>query len=328
MNKPYVVSADIEGLLLRWARRRHFDLPNPAHIANFLGRSSFCDEIRVEFSTFMQRIFPALELVPEIELQGGLAERIWQTELTPVSLERAYTDCFIHRDEEHPRTSGVKDRVTGRYIRNVVYLDMTRLVDDMGNDRGLGHRSYAPPLPEQLEKLKEWRVKEVALVDDVIFTGALLERVIQELSQLGINVPLIIAGIGVAEGIHRVNQSKREVWCVRTYKEVIDQVCERDFYPGVPFSGRSLIGGENVGVPYLLPFGKPGEWASIPEEWQRPFSRFCIEQTIKLFAEIERISHKPVLGRDLSRLISTPEGVIPQPDQRVVEALGNQLERV
>ena len=146
-------------------------------------------------------------------------------------------------------------------------------------------------------------VHEVALVDDVIFSGALLERIINLLSRINIQVPLICAGIGIGEGINRINGTKREIRCVRTYEEVIDEVCERDFYPGVPLSGRLLAGGENIGIPYLLPFGNPESWASIPSQQAANFSKFCLRQTISLFDEIERCSDKQVFCRNLGRKV-------------------------
>lgn len=121
----------------------------------------------------------------------------------------------------------------------------------------------------------------------------------------------------MAEGIHRINQSKRTVRYIRRYEEVIDEVCERDFYPGVPFSGRLLVNHENVGVPYLLPFGHPGKWASIPDRWQVSFSGFCLQQTIRLFEEIERCSDRMVGCSELGRMVAT----LPRDGTRFVEAL-------
>lgn len=72
-------------------------------------------------------------------------------------------------------------------------------------------------------------------------------------------------------------------------------------------------------APYILPFGNPGEWASIPKDRQVPFSRFCLSQTEKLFEGIERASGKSVTCKDLTR------GVVglPRDDTRFVDALRN-----
>lgn len=144
-----------------------------------------------------------------------------------------------------------------------------------------------------------------------------MERVARLFTKCDMRVRLICAGIGVTKGLWRLQQLNYEVRCVRQYESVIDEVCERDFYPGVPLSGRTLFGAKNVGVPYLLPFGKPGEWASMPTNWQVPFSAFCIQQTIRLFKEIERHSQRIVTCSDLGRLVVR----LPQDGQRFVNEL-------
>ncbi len=268
MDKPYIVSADIHLLMEQWATEHSFELPS---------REFFC-QLREEFSNYMRRVFSNFELVSEDEISRGLVELVAQSGLPIVSLDRVYFESKLN-------------------------LEIARLVDESGKDRGLGHRAGTPPLVQQIRKLQMSGVREVVFVDDVVFTGALLERIIDLLSRIRIRVPLICAGIGIAEGINRINGTKRETRCVRIYEEVIDEVCERDFYPGVPLSGRLLVGGDNIGVPYLLPFGKPESWASIPSEQTMDFSRFCLHQTATLFDEIERHSGKPVLCRDLGRKV-------------------------
>ena len=276
MSKPYVVSADIHLLMKEWATQHNFALPK---------REFFC-QLREGFSNYMRRIFPNFELVSENEISQGLADLVSKGGLPTVSLDKTY-------------------------FKGELNFEITRLVDSKGENRGLGHRAGALPLSHQIEKLKMSGIREVAVIDDVVFTGELLERIISLLSKIGICVPIVYAGIGVAEGINRINGTQREIRCVRAYKAVIDEVCERDFYPGVPLSGRLLVGDENIGVPYLRPFGNPKNWASIPPENTETFSKFCINQTISLFNEIERCSNKLVFCRDLGRkVIGLPKGGI------------------
>lgn len=282
MDKPYVVSCDIYLLIKEWAKREGFVVPEP----------EFFGQLRREFSAYMSRLFPGFELVSEEELLHKLPLLVAATGLPTISLDRVY-------------------------IQSAMNLQVTRLVDMQGNDRGIGPRAGSPPLWSQIRDLQSSGVHEVALVDDVVFTGALIERVVNLLSKIGIRVPVVCVGVGIAEGIRRINHSKREVHCVRRYEEVIDQVCERDFYPGVPLSGRLLVGSKNIGVPYLLPFGNPGKWASIPAEWQEHFSRFCIIQTIRLFKEIERCSNRMVSCAELGRMVAT----LPQDETKFVDVL-------
>lgn len=280
MQKPYVVSADIFLLTEKWATQYGFVLP----------AGEFFYQLRAEFSSYMRRVFSNFELVSEDEISRGLARLVAESGLSVISLDRVYFESELN-------------------------LEIARLVDKSGKDRGLGHRSGTPPLAQQIRKLQMSGVHEVVVVDDVVFTGALLERIIELLSRMHIRVPLVCAGIGIAEGINRINGTKREVRCVRTYEEVIDEVCERDFYPGVPLSGRLLVGDDNIGFPYLLPFGKPESWASIPSEQATDFSRFCLHQTATLFDEIEWHSGRPILCRDLGRkVIGLPMDETPYTD--------------
>ncbi len=268
MNKPYVVSADIYLLMKKWADQRGFVLPS---------KKFFC-QLREEFSVYMRQIFPGFELVTEDEISLGLARLVDESGLTAISLDRVYFHSNLN-------------------------LEITRLVDNKGNDLGRSHRAGSLPLPQQLQEIQKSGVQQIVLVDDVIFTGNLIKKAIDLLYGIGIRVSLVCAGIGISNGINDINNIGCEVRCVRIYQEVIDEVCERDFYPGVPLSGRLLAGDSNIGIPYILPFGDPEKWASIPSEKTVAFSKFCLYQTIKLFDAIERHSCKPVRCLDLGRMI-------------------------
>ncbi len=147
-------------------------------------------------------------------------------------------------------------------------------------------------------------IRQICLVDDVIFSGVLIDRLIKVLCGYGITVPLVCAGIGIIEGIDRITNGKKiKIDCAKVYDDVIDEVCERDFYLGVPYSGRSVIDNENISIPYFLPYGKPGDWASIPIPFEIEFSKFCIGQSISLFEEIEIVSKRKVCCSDIERKI-------------------------
>lgn len=284
--KPYVVSGDVFILLEEWATQKGLFLPTRA----------FFQQLRGEFITYMQQVFESFEFVPEDELSLGLKGLVDKSGLLPVSIDRVY-------------------------YRSDTSLELTRLVDKRGKDRGLGRRVGTPSLFKQFSNLRSLSNRKIVLVDDVIFTGELLEKVCRILSKLGVQVPLICAGIGIGEGIRRLKAQGVEIHCVRSYEDVIDEICERDFYPGVPLSGRTLIGMVNTGVPYLLPFGNPGKWASIPKKWRVPLSQFCIRQTIKLFEAIEQRSNRPIRCLDLGRGVVS----IPADETRYVDALENVL---
>ena len=273
-QSPYVVSEDIGILMQKWAKERNFNLPN----------NDFFVQLRSEFAQFMIQIFPKFESVNESELSNGLGELVRKTGLFPISLDRVYY-------QSNPG------------------IDISRLVDVEGKDKGLGRRRNSSSLLSQFRELKKLGVKKAVLVDDVLFSGGLAERITNALSDIDIEVPIICAGIAIKEGVDTLSRSGKELKAVKIYDKVIDEVCERDFYPGVPMSGRSLSNNENIGIPYILPFGNPGKWASIPERWQKPFSQFCLKQSIRLFEEVENLSKSFVYCSDLDRkIIYLPNG--------------------
>ena len=266
-TRPYVVSGDIYLLLSKWAKEKNFILPE----------KEFFQELRQELKNYLGQMFIWYEYISEEEISGHLRFAARRTNLPCVSLDPVY--------------------FPGDFP-----LALTRAVDLNLADRGLRHRFASSSLLKQLKSIKESGVKEVCLVDDVIFSGVLATRVIELLSYLGIKVKSVCAGVGINEGLNRINQS-REICCARVYEEVADEVCERDFYLGVPYSGRSLLGEKNIGLPYFLPFGNPTKWASIPEQKQKEFSRFCLWQSIILFREIEKSSQKIISCRDIERQV-------------------------
>lgn len=288
-QNPYVVSEDIGILMEKWANNKGFIIPD----------KTFFTQLRLEFTQFMKQIFPNFESVSESELSSGLKNLVEKTELFPISLDRVYY-------QSNPK------------------LDISRLVSAEGKDRGLGRRRDSPTLLSQFRKLRELGIKEAVLVDDVIFSGSLAERIINVLSEIGIKVPIICVGIAIQEGIDILARSGKELRAVRTYDKVIDEICERDFYPGVPLCGRSLNSKENIGIPYILPFGNPGKWASIPKEWQISLSRFCLGQSINIFETIEEVSGRYVNCEDLDRKII----YLPKGKTRFVSSLKQLLQQI
>ncbi len=286
MSIPYVVSEDIHLLLEKWAREKGFILPP----------QQFFDELRRDFSEFMRRMFTGFEFVGEAEITEGLNRIIFSLGLATVSLDEAYFPAQLT-------------------------IKVARLVDEQGKDRGIGRRAGSDPVLKQIRQLRESNTREVVLVDDVVYSGVSISRVIDLLNRAGIRVPVVCIGIAIAEGRNKLADMGCETRYVRLYNGVIDELCERDFYPGVPLSGRLLNTGENIGVPYIFPFGRPGEWASIPSKFQLSFSRFCLSQTIALFEEIEKCSSRVVRCGDLSRQVKGLEG----PSSRFVDLLSDLL---
>lgn len=267
---PYVVSGDVFLLLSKWAKQKKFILPD----------ATFFNVWRDEFKNFFNKIFVDFIFISEEDLSEKINSLLKKISLPKVSLEEVYSKVDL-------------------------FLSTNRTVDARGNDLTVVSRWGHKSIDTQVDSLKNLGLDEVVLIDDVIFSGESTSKIIQALLNVGIKVPLVVTGIGIADGIEKIESCGSHVVCGFKFEEVIDEVCERDFFPGVPLSGRTLVwrNGKNIGIPYILPFGKIGKWASIPMEWQKSFSEFCLQQTIQLFRAIEKSSNKQVCCCDLDRFV-------------------------
>lgn len=290
---PYIVTADIRKLLKQWGMpligKQSFGRPPLKEGWHYYIPDRMFWKFRNDFRMIMEKMFPRFEFLPEEELQEGLSYLLTDSKADfTLSLDRTFGTTYEH---------------------NISSLQLNRVIDQNGRDIGHEPRPFEYDIPKQLDCLKGYykRAKKDSrrgrfiLHDDVIFSGSFMAHALKLLEERRMQVHAILAGVGTKEGCDRIRARGYPVTCVREYPRVIDVVCERDFYPGVPFSGRTLARQVNVGVPYLLPFGNPGKWASIPRPWQKPFSRFCIEQTIYLFEAIEKENEKKVFCKDLPR---------------------------
>lgn len=291
MNRPYVVSADIQALLQRWAKARGFILPG----------DEFFFQLREAFSSLIGALFREFVFIPERELKEGISGLARASGMAPVSLDRVYSDFSLH-------------------------LDITRVVHDSWiGDGVLGPRADAPSLDEQFRRIKEAGHDEVVLVDDWVFTGALVQMVMSALSSQGVRVPCVIAGMVTGDALAHLRPSGVGVRSLYVFKELVDGVCERDFFPGVPLSGRLAAGPTHTRVPYILPFHPTGSWASIPGENRFAFSECCLRHTMRLFEAIEQSSSREVAYRDIGyQLFGVPSSL---QGERYVDVLEHHVLR-
>lgn len=88
-------------------------------------------------------------------------------------------------------------------------------------------------------------------------------------------------------------------------KNIIDQICERDFYFGIAGSGISILKNNQIlKAPYFKPFGDPVSRASIPKEYEQYFSDSCIKRSIALWEEIEKLSQRKILIKELPETLN------------------------
>lgn len=281
-NRPYVVSADSRGLMKSWARENQLTLPNDAYFQGMLK----------DLEATLRQYFSEVDIVPEVFLRQGLNELIKSSSVPVVSLDRAYIN---------PKQSKL-----------VGFLDATRTVDSNLNSTGLGSRALEITLERQIGQLAAKQSgKAIALADDVIFEGKTMLQLVQKLRNKGVAVDAILAGISMREGKELLEQNGVKVESLIVYDQVIDEICERDFVVGSPYSGRSVVNGKGIieGAPYLYPFGKPIEWASIPQEEAVNFSLFALSQSLQLWAKTEQLSRQSIPTQQVSKpVFGLPEG--------------------
>ncbi len=264
----YVISEDIDVLVSRQCRKAGLIQPH----------MDFYVDIRAKMKDFLQNIFARVTFVASQEIREGLLESVKEHRragLTVVSLERAYLE---------------DDEIDAR-------IELTRTVD------GDAHEIVVPSVRrgtrEKKSQFEGLRGKNIALIDDVVFSGKTIVSTISGLHHYHSNVHAVTTAIGVKNGVDYLRKAyfgiigmppNLTINCLEEFDHISDQVCERDFYPGVPYSGREHFGHQIASFPYVFPLGKMREWASIPEKEIRSFSALCIDNTIALFREVEKLN--------------------------------------
>jgi hypothetical protein len=293
LQHPYVVSSDVAGLMERWTSHNGLQLPKNGffkHLTNDLHET-----LKGYFSE-------GVEIVDEQELRSGLLDKVAHSYNPVISLDRAYLN------EQTPNITG--------------FIDLTRGIDENLKGIGLRERPGTASKDIQLERLRTSEITPITLVDDVIFSGEGVVEIAKDLTSVNIRVDKVIAGIGIVKGIELIQDQGIEVDTVRTYDAVIDEVCARDFYPGVPLSGRSVYteGGNNYSAPYISPFGNPEAWANIPEEHVENFSQIGIAHAVAIWEAVEHASDRKIPAEQTPRWVRGLED-----DQSIVYALRRHL---
>ena len=192
----------------------------------------------------------------------------------------------------------------------VIYLDCTRL--DGSNSlvsriNSNDNNSVINQIKSISNKLNSMNQKEIILVDDVVFSGNVLNSIIQLFKLYNIKV-IGIKGIISSEYAYKYFNNILPYGLVCSYlmsDKVIDQICERDFYFGIAQSGISINKDNTIyKAPYFLPFGNPNKRASIPKEYEVEFSKRCIRRSINIWEKIQELSSKDIYIKDLPEVIN------------------------
>lgn len=206
--------------------------------------------------------------------------------------------------------------------KNIYFLDCTRV---SGTDEIISRRKE--PLDSQINRLsKELNGKDIIIADDVVFSGSVLRTIISKFERLGINTTGIITSVCRNDSYNYFNKNLKNGIKSNYLMEddVIDQICERDFYFGIAGSGI-MVETENglFKAPYFKPYGNPNERASIPTESEKFFSKGCLNRSIYLWNEIDALKKQKTLISELpERIVNTNE------NEEVVKTLVRERKRL
>ena len=158
---------------------------------------------------------------------------------------------------------------------------------------------------------KRLGIKEIVLADDVVFSGSVLKKIIKEFKDCNINVIGIRSCISSYESFTCFNKTlPLGLKCGYLMSgQVIDQICERDFYFGIAGSGISIIkNNEVLKAPYFKPYGDPVNRSSIPTIEEQKFSLTCLRRSLELWQEIERLNRREIKIKELpEKIVDTNE---------------------
>ena len=185
--------------------------------------------------------------VPAATLRRGLNQRIAATNLPVVSLDDRYVTSADGK------------------------IGLSRGIDEQLNDAGYVPRVGYDDLSKQLDAVATLG-REVALADDVVYSGEMIAWLADELQQRDVAVRAVIAGIAIREGIEKLETYAIDVDAVTSFDDVEDELCERDFAV-VPGSGRRIANLGANALYFCTRFGKPSQWASIPTENSPQFAQ-------------------------------------------------------
>ncbi|MDP3989222.1 MAG: hypothetical protein Q8P93_03245 [bacterium] len=208
--------------------------------------------------------------------------------------------------------SAIASKTSGRC------LQINRLVDPNSKMLGLGARPGNGSLHNQFAEIRGCLEKRpVILVEDGCFTGETMKSMIEICSEMHIEIKHLVIGLlfpSAKENILKAFPKVKDVHCWRD-EGFLDWMPDHDFYPFVPNAGKVvgfsynghhvpvyLHNGLSLCMPYVLPYGKPVEWASIPKESACGLSLFCVREAISIFEEMEGLNKERIT---LERLIGT-----------------------
>jgi hypothetical protein len=245
------------------------------------------------FESFHLRLFELLEQA----LPGVTINTIEMSELRRKIWEQVRHR--IDQSEDVAVLSTCPEIASATTIKGeTLLLNINRLFNVDGEIIGHGPRPGFEFLEKQFDELaRKIAGRPVILIEDGAFTGGTLRSVLEELHTRGIEVPTVIIGFCCTRAKALLKEVfKGELVIVNPIEDLIDWIPDHDLIPFIPNCGRVLgekvphsfvpietAEGVSCAYPYILPFGKIEEWASLPTDGAKELSRFCLDTAIGIF---------------------------------------------
>ena len=265
---------------------------NYKDIGLIVPNNDYIEYLRKDFLKCTKNIFDKVTIVEEDNLLdiASRLENIYFSKLPIVSLDKIYFD---------------KNKTI---FLDCTRLDGTNLVVSRNNSNDLSDvNRQIKNISNVLNSIGE---NKIILADDVVYSGNVLKTIIELFKNNNIEVVGIVGLIISSESYNYFKELELGIMSGYIMSDrVIDQICERDFYFGIPCSGISIIKNNQIyKAPYFKPFGNPVERASIPECYEDEFSKSCVNRSILLWEEIERLSKRDVDVKELPERINNLSG--------------------
>ncbi|PIR92705.1 hypothetical protein COU01_00330 [Candidatus Falkowbacteria bacterium CG10_big_fil_rev_8_21_14_0_10_44_15] len=301
-HQHYIISEDLYPLMQTWSEKTQFIVPDKEWFAR---NHQYLREAVNKVLNTGTKIY-IIDSQPYHYIVSALQPMIYDFMGKEIDF-----DSVISLDKVYPLALSCK----------VFSLHITRGIDGHGRDLGRQVYPHTPPLETQIsnfQKTVSGFNYNVVVVDDGMWTGNTMQWALQTLREHHYTVVGVVVGLCIRKRgkVTDLELPHHKICAVQTYESdnrpVLDWVCERDFFPGIPFGGRTVFDNQlssiflpeqrkTIGAFYTEDPQWLQEWASI-KDMNGEFRIFCIHRAISLFLEIERLSGRKVYLGDLDRI--------------------------
>jgi hypothetical protein len=268
----------------------------------------FFTELHTKIKERIASILPTIDVVTYS--MNELVEEVWAK---AIHLQEKIQDAIVVSscaEVANPRRGHV--------------IEINRIANKNGETIGFGPRPGNPSLSKQVSGIALMsNGNPVVLVEDGSFTGSTFECLLNQLKQKRVNVVAIVSGICFPDALsHLSDVFDGEIVVMKKVDKPYEWMPDHDFIPFAPNCGRVYGGsfgdemlpyytheGLSYCFPYILPFGDPTKWASIPKEHACSFSLLCLREALELFRMLDDMNGRQLKVSDL--MGSTPRVSVP-----------------